>query len=451
MYIQFYARPWAVLVLALVGCTTSRDVAWPDSRPLGASISAYRPSVQAGGSFPVVRDEADTTSLALSEALSQALLHNPDLRAFAWEVRAREAHTLQAGLLPNPEITTDLENFNGTDPFGRLDAAEVTVGLGHLVELGGDRIRRQQIAAKERDLAGWDYETVRLDVLTETTQAFAALLAAQERVGIADSLRIHAEQFYETVEARVAAGKVSSLEERRASIVLASARIATERSESDLLRARARLAATWGSSAPAFGRAVGALSGVEAVPRYEAVVRLIERNPDVARWGDEMALRRADVALEKATRIPDPVLGVGARRLRDLGANALTAGVSIPLPLFNRNQGAIREAEYRVQVAEALRVGAEVEARRMLADAYQRLTIAGAEVQTLREEVLPAARESFTATQEGYREGKFDLLTVLDVQRTFFEATNQYIDALEAYHWARADVERMIGTPLSEL
>ncbi|ARA93831.1 hypothetical protein AWN76_012120 [Rhodothermaceae bacterium RA] len=87
----------------------------------------------------------------------------------------------------------------------------------------------------------------------------------------------------------------------------------------------------------------------------------------------------------------------------------------------------------------------------MLAEAYALLAAAYGEVRTLREAVLPAARENFAATQEGYREGKFDLLTVLDAQRILFETTNQYVDALAAYHAARAEVERLIGTPLSDV
>ena len=100
---------------------------------------------------------------------------------------------------------------------------------------------------------------------------------------------------------------------------------------------------------------------------------------------------------------------------------------------------------------EAGQQAAEVLARRMLAVAYEGLATAYTEVTTLREDVLPAAQENFDATEEGYREGKFDLLTVLDAQRTLFETTNQYVDALLAYHQTRAEVERLIGTPLTDL
>ncbi|CAN0543814.1 unnamed protein product, partial [Laminaria digitata] len=177
-------------MLGLMGCTATRDVAWPEPRPLGEVIPAYRPSDITRPSEELILD-GDST-LALSDALGLALLYNPDLRAFGWEVRAREARMLQAGLPPNPEIGTEVENFNGSGELGSFDAAEVTFGLSQLVELGGDRLRRKQVAARERDLAGWDYETVRLDVLTETTQAFAMVLAAQERASLFDDLHTQA-------------------------------------------------------------------------------------------------------------------------------------------------------------------------------------------------------------------------------------------------------------------
>jgi cobalt-zinc-cadmium efflux system outer membrane protein len=209
------------------------------------------------------------TSLTHSEALTRALLENPYLRAFAWEVRAREAHALQAGLRPNPEMGTDLEDFAGTGPLSRFEATEITFGLSQVIELGGDRRRRQQVASVERDLAGWDYETVRLDVLTETTQAFTRVLAAQQRHTLADSLLTQAERFYQSVLARVEAGKVSALEERRAQVVRSTTQIAFERATRDVSIARSQLAATWGQSEPDFEQVVGNLAYVAAVPGYD--------------------------------------------------------------------------------------------------------------------------------------------------------------------------------------
>jgi outer membrane protein, heavy metal efflux system len=436
------------LILGVTGCASSYEAAWPSQSPSGADLPAYRPSRSPDkDSGPPAQPEV----LTLRQALELALLHNPDLRVFAWEVRAREAHALQAGLLPNPEIGTEVENFAGTGPLEGLDASEITIGLSQLIELGGDRRRRRDVAVRETDLAGWDYESVRLDIFTGTAQTFASVLAAQERLSLADSLRNRARQFYQSVASRVEAGKVSALAERRALVVRSSAEIQFQRAVGGLAAARSRLAALWGSPEALFHEVAGALEEVTQVPSLEVLSGFLIRNPDVARWETEMELRRADAALARARRVPDPVISVGTRRLKDVGESALTAGVSIPLPLFNRNQGAIREAEYRIISTEAASEAAEIRVGQMLSESYQGLLVAYAEVTTLRTDVVPAAQENFSAIDEGYREGKFDLLTVLDAQRTLFETTNQYVDALEAYHQTLAEVERLIGTPITGL
>ena len=448
----YFLALWALmLLLSLTGCATPRDTAWPVLRPLGDTLPAYQPPVLPTNTDILHADSPLSNLLTLREALVLALLRNPELRTFGWEVRAHEARTLQTGLRPNPEIVTDLENFAGSGTLSGFDATEATVGFSQLIELGGDRHRRRRVAALERDLAGWDYETIRLDVLTKTAQAFTGVLAAQERLTLADSLLAQAQQFYGSVLVRVEAGKVSALEERRAQVVLSTTELTHQRATWDLAAKRTRLAALWGSSTPMFERATGDLAAVEAVPPAKRLSDFIERNPEVARWRDEMALHRAGVALERAHSIPDPVLTVGTRRIRELGETALAAGISIPLPLFDRNQGAVREAKYRLRQGEEAQKAAQVKARRMLAEVYGQLASAYTEVTTLHRDILPAAQETFTATEEGYLEGKFDLLMFLDAQRTLFETTSQYIDALAVYHIARAEVERLIGTPLSDI
>jgi len=69
-------------------------------------------------------------------------------------------------------------------------------------------------------------------------------------------------------------------------------------------------------------------------------------------------------------------------------------------------------------------------------------------VTTLRNDILPGAQRAFDSVQNGYREGKFDFLQLLDAQRTLFEVKGQYVEALSAYHLSRTEIERLIGLPL---
>jgi cobalt-zinc-cadmium efflux system outer membrane protein len=377
--------------------------------------------------------------------------HNPKLAAFGWEVRAGEARTLQAGLPPNPEMAIEVENFAGSGELRGFQGTEITIHLSQLIELAGKRDKRVRVAALERDLTAWDYEATRLDVLTQVTQAFVEVLSAQERLVLNTELVRLAEQVFSTVAERVKAGKVSPVEETKASVELSTSRIALERVQRDLEAARKRLVAVWGGRMPVFARAAGVLDAVPAMPPAEQLTERLVQNPEIARWATEMAQRRATVELARAQRIPDPTVGGGFRHARDTGDNALVMSVSIPLPVFDRNQGGVLAARYQLAKAEEERRAAEIQGLAALAEAYAALSSAFVEATTLKNEVLPGAQRAFDAASEGYRQGKFGFLDVLDAQRTLFEARGRSLEALAAYHQAAAEVERLIGEPLGML
>jgi cobalt-zinc-cadmium efflux system outer membrane protein len=182
--------------------------------------------------------------LRLGQAQALALMQNPKLAAFTWEVRAGEARTLQAGLAPNPEIEVEFEDFAGSGAFQGIDGSEVTLTLSQVIELAGKHPKRTRVAALEQDLAAWDYETARLDVLTQVAQAFVDVLSAQEHLAL-DMERVRlAEQVLRGAAARVKAGKVSPIEETRARVALSTNRIALGRAQQELTAAKERLAAT---------------------------------------------------------------------------------------------------------------------------------------------------------------------------------------------------------------
>lgn len=444
------------LAVALSACGTTPDAGLPARRPLGDSLPAYGAPADPDARDPVPVPVADSVTAApgdtvgLREALALALTRSPELRSFAHEMRAREARALQAGLWPNPVLGFELDEFGGTGELSGLDNSERRVRLKQRLPLGGDVGARTDAARLHRDRAGWDWEAARLDVFTEVTKRYVELVAAQRRARLADSLLSLSERFHESVQAQVETGEVSPLEEQRARIVLSNARIERDRAVRERRAARTSLAAAWGEPDPAFRRAAGSLDSVAPIPARDTLVALLDRNPAVARWETEVAYRRQLVSLEEARRIPDPALTFGGASFGGRGERALTLGLELPLPLFDRRQGAIREAEHRVRRARTRRAEARVAVRDSLSAAYSRLATAHHEARTLGREALPAARETFRATREGYERGKFDLLRVLDAQRTLVETAHQHLDALAAYHRARAEVERLIAGPLPE-
>ena len=158
--------------------------------------------------------------------------------------------------------------------------------------------------------------------------------------------------------------------------------------------------------------------------------------------------KSAALKVEESKRIQDPTISLGMRYLNENNDNAFVFGVSIPLPLFNRNQGGVLEARQRLEQSGEKQNSSTLRIFAALAEAYQLLAGSYAEAAALKKEILPGALSAFEATKEGYLQGKFNYLDVLDAQRTFFDARNRYIEVLSVYHKAFVDVKRLTGEPI---
>jgi cobalt-zinc-cadmium efflux system outer membrane protein len=403
---------------------------------------------------PSARAEEPTESVTLKQAQALALMHNPALRAFLWEIRAQEAATLQTGLLPNPTIGADLQDI-GVSAFSEsVPQPQAALTLSQIIELGGKRTKRREASALSRDLASLDYEAKRIEIFTQVSHAFTDLLKAQQQLSLMEENFLIAEETARVVAERVKAGKGSPIEEIRANIVLASVGIQRDRAEKEMEAARFRLASTWGRGAtpasilPQFDRADGTLSAISPIPSLAQLTEGLSKNPELIRWTTELAQRQAETDLAQSQAVPDLTLMGGLRNYKSTGDNVFIVGLSLPLPIFNKNQGGIQEAHNRLSKGEEEQMAAQVRVSAALSDAYSNLLTAHIEVTVLQDMVLPGATQAFEAINEGYRLGKFGLLDVLDAQRTLFSSREQNLRALADYHHAAADIKGLIGEPL---
>jgi cobalt-zinc-cadmium efflux system outer membrane protein len=224
--------------------------------------------------------------------------------------------------------------------------------------------------------------------------------------------------------------------------------VARQRAERELATARRTLAATWGGSRATFTRAAGTLGSLGRVPSEDEIFGGLARNPELARWEMEREERAAAVALAEAARVPNVTVGAGGRHFSDTGDNALVFEVSVPLPIVNRNQGGVAEARARLGKAGAERDAVDVTLRTAVADAYARLVGAHDEVTALRAGLLPEAESALAGATDGFHKGLFRLTDVLDAQRTLYDLRADEVQALEAFHLAAADLERLTASRL---
>ncbi|HNR99225.1 MAG TPA: TolC family protein [Planctomycetota bacterium] len=404
-----------------------------------------RRSYEAALSSPPVAMEEPAGVLSASEAVALALGANPDLTSSVWEARAAEGRADQAGARPNPVAEIELEEF-GADRPG-LSRAELTALLSQEIELGGKRALRMEAAAGEQAAAGWDYETQRREVRRRVACAFARVLAAQECLELADEGVTIAEGTRDAIARAVQAGAAAALEEASARMALASARSELFAAQEEVGLARAALAALWGGTEAKFTRAEGVLK-IDAAPEpFETLRARLDRHPEMRRAEAEVGALESLRELERAQRIPNVTLSAGYRRLEAENVDTFVAGIGVPLPVFDRNRGRIREAEARLAGAEAQRAARAQALVRALARAVAALRVAGEKRDAYERDILPAAEAALEAAREAYAQrmqGCRDLLTAED---KLLRARREHVAALLQVAEAWADIEYLAGTP----
>ena len=415
----------------------------------GRELPTYHASPDPESPPPALSEP--TGELTLRAALATALHSSPALAVFSWEVRAREARARQAGRPPNPKVGLEVEEFGGSGDHAGFDGADTTLRLSQLFELGSKRAKRQRVATLDRDLATWDYETRRLDVLTAVAKEFVITLAAQERVALEAGKAQLAEAALQTVARQVKAGAVSPVEESRARVALARSQVELSQRRREQTAAQLRLAATWGSTTITFSAVVGDLEPIVPPPSVDALLSHLTRNPDLARWRVEKAQRQAALQLEQARQLPDIEVDAGVRYLNTDQTAALVFEVGMPLMLFDRNHAGMQEAAARVAQANAEQREAEIRSRAALVAAHQAFSSAFEQATVLRDTILPQAQAVFEEVSLAYQRGRVRYLDIFDARRTLFELRGEYVEALANYHTAAADVGRLIAEPRETL
>ncbi|MDH1629230.1 TolC family protein [Pseudomonas mosselii] len=381
---------------------------------------------------------AAAQGLSLDQALDAAFAQNPDFAAIGREIGIAEGERRQAGLIPNPELSWEVEDT-------RRDTSTTTVTLSQALELGGKRGARIEVAEAGQAIARLELERQRNSLRADVIQAFHAALRAQTALELAQQSQALTERGLRVVEGRVRAGQSSPVEATRAQVQLAQAEAAARRARTERGVANQALARLTGSAEARFDRLDASNLSPGPAPQAEPLLAKVEQT---AEWRLAAAqIERGDASLgsEKAQRIPNLTVSLGSQYSREDRERVNVVGLSMPLPLFDRNQGNVLAAARRADQARDLRNAVELRLRSETRSALEQWGTAMGEVQAYDRTILPAAQQAVDTATRGFEMGKFAFLDVLDAQRTLIEARGLYLEALAQATDARAQVERIYG------
>lgn len=375
-------------------------------------------------------------NFTLQQALEEAEARSPAIIAARALVQAAEGRIRQAGFRSNPELSVEVENFAGSGRLSGIQGVETTVAVSQRLDLGGRRQARVTAARAELAAQQLRLAIARADLAQAVRQQFANAATARDRLALAQANEARSRELARIANILVEAGREPPLRGLRARSAAAQATAELLSAQAEERAARGTLSSLFGVSTPPES-VIGSLldlqpGGIE--PAQSLEVRLAEAE----RLAAEALLRQEIIA-----RGLEPAVGLGVRHVREVGAVALVAGLSMPLPVFNRNQGNIETARANVLNAEARRNGALATTTVRVRNAISNREAAQARVEALERAAVPEAAEALRLAQLSYQTGKASLLELLDAQNAFSSAQRALIDARLAQALATAELGRV--------
>ncbi len=385
--------------------------------------------------------------LTMQEAMELMLRQNPLLLRDQQNPQIAKGDVIQAGRRPNPDFEIVSESYplfeSSPGPF--FNNQELVVRAGQTIETAGRRgkrvrVARQELAASESGVQ----DTVRQLKLELKRRYYVVVLAKAQR-DLAGEILKQFDDIIRLNEARFKQGELSGLEINRIRAErlrffndVLDADLQLKNAKTDLLEVLGvfDLNTVFDVSEP-----LAASSLTVDLPQLQT--QALENRPDLRAERQRLERNRQDLQLQKAERIPNVTPFFGYKR--DFGANTAAFGVSIPLPLFNRNQGGIARASAQIQQQQYETSRLDLSVRRDVQAAYQTLQTQADRVRALEQQYVPSARSTREIAQQSYRLGALDLIGFLDAERIYRETLRAYNLALFDYQTSIFQLEAAVG------
>jgi len=395
---------------------------------------------------------------SLHQAVEFSLQNNGGLKALREEKGVREAGKIKAGLYPNPLL--EMDGATGELTGSRFENT-ISVGVSQEFMTMGKRGKRLQAAGKEIESFDRQVDNSGRLLVEEVKTTFYDLLLAGKKVELAQRSIALNTQLLDITKQRFDAGDVPELELNLARVEVARSEGRRAEAESELYPAKARLLSLMGLPQDETASFSGA---PEVNPVTKTVDELkglaMARRPDLKALEAERAKGDAEVILAEAERTPNVMFGVAYQRENsaiDVSGeevksrdNLIGMKLSIPIPLFDRNQAGIREASARKGSAENRFAFARLTIEREVESAFARLISAEKSLSIYTRDILPQLEENLKLVQEAYRLGEVGILTVIEEQKKFFEVNDGYLTALYNRQAARVKLESVVGTDFNK-
>lgn len=380
----------------------------------------------------------------LATAIRQALAADARIPAGQLEVEAAQGGVIQAGKRPNPELAVEVEDFGGTGDYQGFNKATLTVSLQQKLERGEKRSARVAVALGKEDVANSEIAIAMREIIAQTKIDYIQVLGAQQRLELLSGAAKRFEDLVPLLRRRLEAGAGLPADVSRGEVAAGKVRVGIDKARAELTAARRQLASNWSSQLREGERVEGRLRhNGHHIPPIQTFFNGLDDHPLIRAWNAVYAQRDGELRLQRATAIPDLTASAGVKRIYETDDTAIRIGGSIPLPVFDRNEGAIQEADRRLAKVEFERESARRQLKRRVIDAYGELESACVEARRLVETVIPLARRATENVQSSFDQGRLTVKDLLDAARDQYDVEVQQLDADIKCHAGAAKLETL--------
>ncbi len=390
---------------------------------------------------------SDTGVLTLLELEEMALASNPTLVQARMAIRAAQGRRLQAGLFLNPTI-----GYIGDEIGNSGRAGQHGMSLSQEFITAGKRRLGRAVAAHAVEEARWRWEVQRHRVINDVRIGYVDVALAQETVDIN-------KEFVRIGQESVSRIQVSFEALQVAEIDLLRARNEAKRADMSLDEAEGIYRSTWRRLAIAVGQREMAperlairldiktiLGSVPELDQDASLARLLAESPELARARAGQQRARCEVARQYAGRTPNFQVSTGVKYDDSTGDAIADVGFSVPLPLFDRNQGRIMEARAESTRADRETLRIEMDLRDRLETAFEQYGNARRRVEDYHATILPNSQSLFEKSENAFQRQQISYLEVMTTQRSHFRNQLGYLISVRELLVRRVEIEGLLLT-----
>ncbi|MEW5683965.1 MAG: TolC family protein [Pseudomonadota bacterium] len=379
---------------------------------------------------------------AFAELLAQSQATAPRLAEARADIARTQGLARQAAVFPNPTVGLQMENFSGSGPYRGTTLSETTATVQQPLELGGKRQARMAAGRAEVTAAQARARSAQVDYAFDLAVGYATAEAADRRMLLAQETLTLAQEDARIASALVDAGREAELRRLQAQAAVQAARAGLDEAKAARATAFGNLTALTGSPAPLTSVAASLLDSRAPLAPGLTPASATAAAFVAAQAEREAAARRLQI--ERRRAVPDVTVSFGFRRFEEADATAMIAGISVPLPLFDRNRGNIDAARAEISAADARLNAARLEAEAAVRVSETRIAAAETRVVAAREGER-TAEEAYRLARVGYEAGKLPLVELVNARRALADARAQTIAAAVERIGAQAAQARLGG------